>query len=67
MSNNIWRNTTVVRSAFVVPTHGLGMGDVCLMSAASTVYSGAGSLKRHTDAFQATTPGSGLPWSPPVT
>ena len=64
MSNNIWLNTTVVRSAVVVPTHGRGMGEVCPQVAGYMT----GSLKRRsTDAFQATTPGSGLPWSPPVT
>ncbi|MBO9521617.1 MAG: hypothetical protein J7518_08780 [Nocardioidaceae bacterium] len=63
MSNNIWLNTTVVRSAFVAPTNGYGMGDVCPKAAVNV-----SSLKRrHADAFQATTPGSGLPWSPPVT
>lgn len=62
MSINIWLNTTVVRSSFIAPTHGRGMGDVCPKAGYS------GSLKRrHADAFQATTPGSGLPWSPPVT
>lgn len=61
MSNNIWLSTTVERH-LMVPAYGRVMGDVRPETAAN-----AGSVKRHTDAFQATTPGSGQPWSPPVT
>ncbi len=65
MSNINWLNsTTVTRSASVVRVHGFGMGDVCPMAAGFA----AGTVKRHaTNAVKATTPGSGQPWSPPVT
>lgn len=63
MSNNIWLNSTVTRSASVVRVHGLGMGDVC---PAATGYAAAATTHR-TDAFQATKPGSAKPWGPPVT
>jgi len=63
VSNNIWLNTTVTRSASVVRVHGSGMGDVC----PSAVGYAAAATKRRTDAFQATKPGSAMPWSPPVT
>lgn len=65
MSNINWLNTTTVtRSTSVVRVHGFGMGDVCPMAAGYL----AGSVKRHAaTAVQATTPGSGQPWSPPVT
>lgn len=62
VSNNIWLNTTVTRSASVVRVHGSGMGGVC-PSAADY----AAATERRTNAFQATKPGSAKPWSPPVT
>jgi hypothetical protein len=71
MSNiTAWLNETVVRSTFVAPTRGLGMGDVCLQATGYTGIFGASSAvtplrKRHLDAFQAPVPAP-TPWSPPV-
>jgi hypothetical protein len=63
--NNItaWTNQTVTRSTVVAPTHGFGMGDVCLQAAGSAAAMG----KRHLDAVQATPGSARTPWSPPVT
>ena len=65
MNSNLITITTVMRSASVVPSHAFGMGDVC-----PQVDLAMNSAKRRTVAVQATawaTPGSGQPWSPPVT
>jgi len=59
--------TIATRSASVVPFHGFGMGDVCPMTDVKHLDS---VKRRATAAVQATawsTPGSGQPWSPPVT
>ena len=69
MSNNMLKQT-VMRSTLVVPTHGLGTGDVCLQAFGYTTGFSGGiwavtpMRKRHADVAQAT-PGP-LPWSPPV-
>jgi hypothetical protein len=66
MSNTTyWLSKTVTRSALVVPTHGFGMGDVCLQAAGSSAVTPM--RKRHADAIQATPVTGRMPWSPPVT
>ncbi len=68
MNINLMNTTTAtLRSASVVPFHAFGMGDVCPQSDSLVVKS---VKRRATAAIQATawaTPGSGQPWSPPVT
>jgi hypothetical protein len=71
MSNiTAWLNATVMRSTFVAPTRGLGMGDVCLhIDGYTGIFAGSTTVtplrKRHLDAFQAPVPAH-VPWSPPV-
>ena len=72
MSNNTWQiNQTVVRSTLVVPTHGFGMGELCLQAVSNAISGGTAAVtpmrKRHLDAAQATTGSVLVPWSPPVT
>jgi hypothetical protein len=62
-----WPNKTVVRSTLVVPTHGFGMGDVCLQAGAAASAGVTPMRKRHLDAIQATPGSAPVPWSPPVT
>ena len=70
MNSNLINITAITRSAFVVPFHGFGMGDVC----PQVDYLAMNSAKRRSATVKATvqatawaTPGSGQPWSPPVT
>jgi hypothetical protein len=66
MSNNAyWLSQTVTRSTLVAPTHGFGMGDVCLQAGGSSAVTTM--RKRHLDAIQATPVSGRMPWSPPVT